>query len=62
METKEFAFKGQAINGFVMLTIDIIVLLAAIAGIVFGIIRLDEGTDGGGFLLGSGIEIGRAHV
>lgn len=62
METKEFAFKGQAINGFVMLTIDIIVLLAAIAGIVFGIIRLDEGTDGGGFLLGSGIVLALAFI
>ena len=55
METKEFAFKGWVMNGFLMLFINIVVLILAIVGIVYSIIQLDEsnGTCGGWLLGGS---------
>jgi len=56
MENKEYVFKGTVINGFVMLFITIALFIAAIVGIVFGIIQLDESDGGcGGRLLGGSI-------
>ena len=56
MENKEYVFKGTVINGFVMLFITIALFIAAIVGIVFGIIQLDESDGGcGGWLLGGSI-------
>jgi len=56
MESKEYVFKGTVINGFVMLFITIALFIAAIVGIVFGIIQLDESDGGcGGWLLGGSI-------
>ena len=56
METKEFKFKGTVLNGFVMLFLVLALVIASAAGIIFGIIRLDE-TDGacGGWLLGGSL-------
>ncbi|MCR5131780.1 MAG: SPFH domain-containing protein [Prevotella sp.] len=55
METKEFKFKGTVLNGFVMLFVTIALLIASIAGIVFGIIQLDssDGQSGLWLLCGS---------
>ena len=57
METKsEFAFSGSALNGFMMLFVNLAVLILAIIGIVYGIIVLDTHYgDNGGWLLGGGI-------
>ena len=53
METKEFQFKGAVLNGFLMLFVNLAVLVAAIVGIVFAIIMLDESNGAeGGWLLG----------
>ena len=46
METKEFQFKGVALNGFLMLFVNFLVLVASIAGIIYGIVLLDEGVKG----------------
>ena len=56
MEMKEFKFKGTVLNGFLMLFLTLALCVATIAGVVFGIIRLDE-TDGGsgGWLLGGSV-------
>ena len=56
METKEFAFKGWVMNGFLMLLVNFLILVLSIVTIVFSIILLDEsnGNDGG-WLLGGGI-------
>ena len=56
METKEFAFKGVAMNGFLMLFVNFLILVFSIVTIVFSIIVLDD-TDGadGGWLLCGGI-------
>jgi regulator of protease activity HflC (stomatin/prohibitin superfamily) len=56
METKEFAFKGWVMNGFLMLFVNFLILLLSIVTIVFSIILLNEsdGSDGG-WLLGGGI-------
>lgn len=56
MENKEFKFKGSVLNGFVMLFVTLVLLVASIIGIVFGIIQLDE-SDGacGGWLLGGSV-------
>jgi len=53
METKEYAFKGMVMNGFVMLFFNLAVIILAIVGIVNSIIQLDS-TNGhqGGWLLG----------
>ena len=53
METKEYAFKGTVMNGFVMLFVNLAVIILAVVGIVNSIIELDR-TDGhqGGWLLG----------
>ena len=42
METKEFKFKGTVLNGFVMLFLVLALFFAAVVGIVFGIIQLDD--------------------
>ena len=57
METKsEFAFSGSALNGFMMLFVNLAVLILGIVGIVYGIIVLDAHYgDNGGWLLGGGI-------
>ncbi|MBR6181964.1 MAG: SPFH domain-containing protein [Prevotella sp.] len=57
METKsEFAFSGSALNGFMMLFVNLAILILAIVGIVYGIIVLDAHYgDNGGWLLGGGI-------
>ena len=56
METKEFAFKGWVMNGFLMLFVNFLILVLSIARNVFSIILLDEsnGSDGG-WLLGGAI-------
>ncbi len=56
METKEFAFKGWVMNGFLMLFVNFLILVLSIVTIVFSIILLNE-SDGndGGWLLGGGI-------
>ena len=56
METKEFKFKGSVLNGFLMLFVTLVLFVAAIVGIVFAIIALDN-TDGaqGGWLLGGSV-------
>ena len=53
MGTKEYAFKGTVMNGFVMLFVNLAVIILAVVGIVNSIIELDR-TDGhqGGWLLG----------
>jgi regulator of protease activity HflC (stomatin/prohibitin superfamily) len=53
METKEYAFKGMVMNGFLMLFVNIAVAILSIVGIVYSIILLD-GSNGacGGWLLG----------
>lgn len=53
---KEFAFKGTTLNGFLMLFVTLVVLVATLFGIVYSIILLD-GSDGacGGWLLGGSI-------
>jgi regulator of protease activity HflC (stomatin/prohibitin superfamily) len=56
METKEYAFKGTVMNGFLMLFFNLVVTILAIVGLVYSIILLD-GSDGtcGGWLLGGSI-------
>lgn len=56
METKEYAFKGTVMNGFVMLFVNIAVLVLAVLGIICSIVKLD-GTNGaqGGWWLGCSI-------
>ena len=56
METKEYAFKGTVMNGFLMLFVNILMAILAIVGIVYSIILLD-GSDGanGGWLLGGSL-------
>ena len=55
MENKEFTFKGFVLNGFVMLFVNFVVLTLSIAGIVYGIVLLDDsnGDTGGWVLAGS---------
>ena len=56
METKEIAFKGWVMNGFLMLFVNFLILVLSIVTIVFSIILLDESNGGdGGWLLGGGI-------
>ena len=52
METKEFQFKGTVLNGFLMLFVTIALTILSIVGIIYGIILLDGGEYGGGWLLG----------
>ena len=52
METKEFQFKGTVLNGFLMLFVTIALFILSIVGIIYGIILLDGGEDGGGWILG----------
>ena len=56
METKEYAFKGTVMNGFLMLFVNFLMAILAIVGIVYSIILLD-GSDGanGGWLLGGSL-------
>ena len=51
MNNKEFTFSGTTLNGFLMLFGNIILTLASIAGIVYGIIMENEL---GGVLIGFG--------
>ena len=52
METKEFQSKGTVLNGFLMLFVTIALTILSIIGIIYGIIFLDGGVNGGGWLLG----------
>ena len=52
METKAFQFKGTVLNGFLMLFVTIALTILSIIGIIYGIIFLDGGVNGGGWLLG----------
>ena len=56
MENKEFAFKGTALNGFLMLFVNFAILILAIVGIIYSIIQLN-GSNGaeGGWLMGGSI-------
>ena len=53
MENKEFAFKGTALNGFLMLFVNFAILVLAVVGLIHSIVLLD-GSNGkeGGWLLG----------
>ena len=42
MENKEFAFKGTALNGFLMLFVNLAILILAIVGIIYSIVHLDR--------------------
>ena len=55
METREYAFKGIVMNGFVMLFVNLAVLILSIVGILYGIYRLSDsdGALGGWLLFGS---------
>ena len=56
MEKKEFTFQGTVIYGFLMLFINLAVLILSFAAIIYGIIMIDEGTEGlGGIILTAGI-------
>ena len=57
METKkEFTFSGTALNGFLMLFVNLAIFILSVIGIVCGIIVLDAHYgDNGGWLLGGGI-------
>ena len=63
MENKEFAFKGNVLNGFLMLFVNIAVLAVSVWGIVMSIIQLN-GSDGatGGWLLGGSIALLVANI
>jgi regulator of protease activity HflC (stomatin/prohibitin superfamily) len=56
METKEYAFNGVVMNGFLMLFVNIAVAILSIVGLVYSIILLD-GSNGacGGWLLGGSL-------
>ena len=56
METKESKFGGTVLNGFLMLFVTLVLFVASIVGVVYGIIQLDE-TEGacGGWLLGGSV-------
>ena len=52
MEKKERLFDGSIYNGFVMLFVNLLLTLLSIAGIIYGIVLLDDGVDAlGGWLL-----------
>ena len=55
METKEYAFKGMVLNGFVMLFVNIALTILSIVGLVYSIMMLDasDGSCGGWLLAGS---------
>ena len=56
METKEYAFNGMVMNGFLMLFVNIVVAILAIVGLVYSIILLDGSNgDCGGWLLGGSL-------
>lgn len=53
---KETKFNGMVLNGFLMLFVTMVLLIAAIVGVVFAIIDLDaSGGTCGGWLLGGSI-------
>ena len=52
MENKEYSFKGTALNGFLMLFVNAVVLIVSLVGIVYSIILLD-GSDGAQKILSS---------
>ena len=54
MNNKEFTFSGTTLNGFLMLFGNIILTLASIAGIVYGIILEN---DLGGVLIGLSVAV-----
>ena len=52
MENKnEIAFSGNAINGFLMLFVNLALVILSIAGIIYGIVLLDGNNGAGGWLL-----------
>ena len=55
METKEYAFKGMVLNGFVMLFVNMALTILSIVGLVYSIMMLDasDGSCGGWLLAGS---------
>ena len=58
METKEKEFGGTVLNGFLFLFVNIVLTLASLAGIIYGIVLLadDNETDSlGGWLLTLGL-------
>ena len=54
---KEIAFSGNAINGFLMLFVNLAVLILSIVGIIYSIVLLDgsDGAVGGWLLAASGV-------
>ena len=63
METKEYQFNGIIMNGFLMLFVNLAVLVAAIVGIIYAIILLND-SDGatGGWQLGGCIALLVANI
>ena len=58
METKEREFGGTVLNGFLFLFVNIVLTLASLAGIIYGIMLLAADSYGGslgGWLLGLGL-------
>jgi regulator of protease activity HflC (stomatin/prohibitin superfamily) len=51
METKEFEFKGMVFNGFLMLFVNLLLSVIAVAGIVFSFMLLGD-NNGSGWSLG----------
>ena len=68
MENQEFTFTGKTINGFLMLILSIIIVVACVAGFIYGINMTDviEGrvlaTIATTIGIVTGKQIGRAHV
>ena len=56
METKEYAFKGMVMNGFLMLFINAAIAILTIVGIVYSILLLEGGKGScGGWLIGGSL-------
>lgn len=63
METKEFAFKGTVLDGFLMLFVNLATLVLSLVGIVYAIVLLAESDGGeGGWLLGGSIFLLIANI
>ena len=52
---KEFSFTGKTLNGFLMLFVNLLLSIASIALIIWGIILLNDEVNGGGYALTAGV-------
>ncbi|MBR1400409.1 MAG: SPFH domain-containing protein [Prevotella sp.] len=55
MNMKEFSFTGKTLNGFLMLFVNLLLSIASIALIIWGIILLNDEVNGGGYALTAGV-------